>query len=175
MSSGLRVICNIFHIRAATWQNQQNECVHSEDSDQPGHSRSLITQISLGICPVWLVFTVRMKKAWILSYPLSAQRRLWSDWASTQSDPVLGAQSLCWFYHVTAHIIWASSWNYGTYHIDNQWRLRQAWAPSPEPSLFAHMKYRSRWRVWPNIRHLAPLDGCACAFEEWDNRGQKVP
>ena len=25
-------------------------------------------------------FAVRMKKAWVLSYPLSAQRRLWSDW-----------------------------------------------------------------------------------------------
>ena len=39
------------------------------------------TQISLGIRPVWSVFAVRMKKAWVLSYPLSAQRRLWSDWA----------------------------------------------------------------------------------------------
>ena len=29
------------------------------------------------------VFVVRLKKAWILSYPLSAQRRLWSDWADT--------------------------------------------------------------------------------------------
>ena len=27
-----------------------------------------------------------MKKAWILSYPLSAQRRLWSDWADAQAD-----------------------------------------------------------------------------------------
>ena len=27
-----------------------------------------------------------MKKAWVLSYPLSAQRRLWSDWADTQAD-----------------------------------------------------------------------------------------
>ena len=36
-------------------------------------------------------FTVRMKKAWVLSYPMSAQRRLWSDWASAQSD-----QSLRW-------------------------------------------------------------------------------
>ena len=36
-----------------------------EDSDQPGHPPSLIR-----------VFTVRMKKAWVLSYPLSAQRRL---------------------------------------------------------------------------------------------------
>ena len=57
-------------IWAATWQNQQNECASSEDSDQPGHPPSLIR-----------VFAVRMKKPWGLSYPLSAQRRLWSDWA----------------------------------------------------------------------------------------------
>ena len=38
------------------------ECVPSEDSDQPGHSPSLIR-----------VFAVRMKKAWVLSYPLSTQ------------------------------------------------------------------------------------------------------
>ena len=31
-------------------------------------------------------FTVRMKKPWVLSYPLSAQRRLWSDWADAQAD-----------------------------------------------------------------------------------------
>ena len=31
------------------------------------------TQISLGIRPVWSVFTVRMKKAGVLSYPFSAQ------------------------------------------------------------------------------------------------------
>ena len=37
------------------------------------------TQISLDIRPVWSVFAVRMKKAWVLSYPLSAQRRLWSE------------------------------------------------------------------------------------------------
>ena len=30
---------------------------------------------------------------------------------------------------------------------------------SPEPSLFAHMKYGRRQMVRPNIRHLAPLDG----------------
>ena len=27
-----------------------------------------------------------MKKAWVLSYPLIAQRRLWSDWADAQAD-----------------------------------------------------------------------------------------
>ena len=60
---------------AMTWQNQQNECAPCEDSDQPGHPPSLIR-----------VFPVHMKKAWVLSYPLSAQRRLWSDWADAQAD-----------------------------------------------------------------------------------------
>ena len=38
-------------------------------------------------------------------------------------------------------------------------------AVSPEPSLFAQMEYESRQRVRSKIRHLAPMDGCACAFE----------
>ena len=63
---------------ASSWQNQQTDCALSEDSDQPGHSPSLIR-----------VFAVRMKTPWALSYPLSAlsaQRRLWSDWADAQAD-----------------------------------------------------------------------------------------
>ena len=60
---------------AATWQNQQSECVPSEDSFQPGHPPSLIR-----------VFAVRLKKPCVLSYPLSTQRRLWSDWADAQAD-----------------------------------------------------------------------------------------
>ena len=80
-------------IRAATRQNQQNECAPSEGSDQPGHLPSLIR-----------VFAVRMKKAWVHSYPLSAQRRLirlggCQGW----SESSLGAQSLCWVCHVAAH------------------------------------------------------------------------
>ena len=74
--SFLCVVCIIINlIWAATWQNQQNECAPSEDWDQPGHPPSLIR-----------VFAVRMKKAWVLSYPLSAQLRLWSDWADAQAD-----------------------------------------------------------------------------------------
>ena len=46
-------------------------------------------------------------------------------------------------------------------------------AVSPQPSLFANMKYGSRRRVQPKIRHLAPLDGWAYAFEEWVYRGTK--
>ena len=48
-------------------------------------------------------------------------------------------------------------------------------AVSPEPSLFAHMKYGTKRRVRPKIRHLAPLDGCVCAFEEWVYGGRKEP
>ena len=63
-------------IWSATWQNQQNECAPSEDSDQqPGHQPSLIR-----------VFAVRMKKSWVLSYPVSAHRRLWSGWADAKVD-----------------------------------------------------------------------------------------
>ena len=37
----------------------------NEDSDQPGHPSNLIR-----------LFAIRMKKAWVLSFPLNAQRRL---------------------------------------------------------------------------------------------------
>ena len=47
----------------------------SEDSDQPRHPPSLIR-----------VFSVRMRFAWVLSYPLTAQRRLWWDWAADQAN-----------------------------------------------------------------------------------------
>ena len=38
--------------------------------------RPMKTQISLCICPDWSVFAVSMKKAWVLSCPLSAEPRL---------------------------------------------------------------------------------------------------
>ena len=61
------MVCTIW---ATSWQNQQNECVPSEDSTDK------LIQISLGIRSVWSVFAVRMKKPWVLSYPLSTQQRL---------------------------------------------------------------------------------------------------
>ena len=65
-------LCRVLNNWAMTWQNQQSGCASSEDSDQPGHPPSLIR-----------VFAVRMKKAWFLSYPLSAH-------------------SFCWFSHAVA-------------------------------------------------------------------------
>ena len=54
-----------FNNWSASCQSQHNDCAPSEDSHQPGNPPSLIR-----------VFAVRMKKAWVLSFPLSAQRRL---------------------------------------------------------------------------------------------------
>ena len=70
------------------WQNQQNDLCALE-SDQSGHLASLISLRCLhevGIRPVWSVFAVHMKNHWVLGYPYSAQRRLWSDWADAQAD-----------------------------------------------------------------------------------------
>ena len=58
-----------------SWQTNKMACAPSDDLDQPGHPPSLIR-----------VFAVRMKKVWVLSYPFSAQRRLWSDWADAHAD-----------------------------------------------------------------------------------------
>ena len=98
-------------------------CAPSEDSDQPGHPPSLIR-----------VFAVHMKKAWVLSYPLSAQRRLWSDWADAQADLSLrwAHMPFCWFCHEVAPIIltnlcMAKATEQSLY---TQWRIRSAWASS---------------------------------------------
>ena len=89
------------------------------------------TQISLGI----RVFAVCMKKVWVLSDPLSAQRRFWSDWADAQADLSLpwvhshfvgfvmrqliygykmdqrnSIWSMLGCLKITGIIIWASSW-----------------------------------------------------------------
>ena len=92
---------------ATSWQNQQNECAPSEDSDQPGHLPSLIRVDQPGHLPSLIrVFAVRMKKAWVLSYSLSAQRRLWSDWPDAQADLSLrwAHMPFCWFCHKAAHM-----------------------------------------------------------------------
>ena len=47
------------------YKTNKMACAPIENSDQPGHPHSLHR-----------VFAVGMKKAWVLSYPLSAQRRL---------------------------------------------------------------------------------------------------
>ena len=67
---------------AASWQNQQNECAQSDQSSLCAwrNLESLATH-------------------WVHSED-------WSDWADAQVDlSLLGTQSLCWFCHVAAQII----------------------------------------------------------------------
>ena len=53
-------------------------------------------------------FAVRRKKHWFLSYPLSAQRRLWSDCLYAQAEMSLrwAHMSFCWFCRVAAQIVY---------------------------------------------------------------------
>ena len=170
-----------------TWQNKQNECAPSKDSDQPGHPPSLIrvfavqsigswgpkvsscrqpdqtgrmprliwvfagrtltlfvlsccssnvlkvvisrfkprhdktnkvavrpakTQIRLGrsdqhghLPSLIRVFAFCMKKACVLSYPLSAQQTLIRlGWCPGWSKSSLGVPTFCWLCHVVAHL-----------------------------------------------------------------------
>ena len=114
--------------------------------------------------------------AWQYTHPLSPLLNTESPGTSSATLYFLRYSQIFFCMQVQQNRIkWASPWDYGTYHIGDQRRLRRACASVwPEPLLFAHMKYGSRRRVWPNIRHLDPLCGCACAFEEWVYGGRKV-
>ena len=50
---------------AATWQNQQCGCAPSEDSDQPGHSTSLIRVFGLAGCPGWSEYSLDAQPQWL--------------------------------------------------------------------------------------------------------------
>ena len=78
----------------------------------------LMTKPTMWLCAQWRlrsawasaslirVFAVRMKKAWVLSYPLSAQRRLWSDWADAQADLSLPWAHTHFVGFVMSRLIW---------------------------------------------------------------------
>ena len=75
--------------------------------DQPGHPPSLIK-----------VFAVRMKNPWVLSYRLSAQQRIWSDWPDAQAD-----LSLRWAYtHFVGFVMsWLISWGLDIFVVKDGW------------------------------------------------------
>ena len=83
-------------IWVTAWQTNKMTCAPSKDSYMPGHQPSLIR-----------VFAVRMKKHWAFKYLLSAQWRLWSDWANTRANQSLwwAHMSFCWFYRAAARMV----------------------------------------------------------------------
>ena len=80
---------HFFLLLSFKWQSFNYFSVHVIIHDKTNKMtvRPAKTQISQGIRSVW-VFAVRMKKALVLSYPLSAQRRLWlwPTWTDVQAD-----------------------------------------------------------------------------------------
>ena len=64
-----------WNVKNQTKITQQCGCASHDNSDQPRHQFSLIR-----------VFAVCKKKAWVLSYPMSAQQRLRSAWVDAQAD-----------------------------------------------------------------------------------------
>ena len=107
MTKPTKWVCAQRRLRSAWASTQSDQSTQISLCIRPVWSESSLSQISLGIRPVWSeysdqpghppslirVFAVRMKKAWVLCYPLSAQRRLWSDWVCAQAD-----LSLRWAY-----------------------------------------------------------------------------
>ena len=77
--------------------------VHRGDSDQTGQ----MSRDSDQIRPVWSFFAVRMKKRWVFSYPLSAQRRPLTRLGRCPgwSESLLGSQSVWWFCHAVAQML----------------------------------------------------------------------
>ena len=124
------------------------------DSDQPGHPPSLIR-----------VFTVRMKKACVLSYPLSAQRRLWSDRVDAQADLSLcwAHMPFCWFCQEEAHIInplyLSLLWNMLSYQ---EYELSQV-KRKPVFAICEQQRHRSACTSAQSDQHLC------CSLPGWNN------
>ena len=105
-------------------QNQQNECVPSEDSDQHGHPPSLIK-----------IFAVRSMGSYRLKVSSCGQRRL-SDqtgrmprliWVIAGRTLTLLVLSCCGSYDLkTVYQIWAAAWQNQQNHMCAQRRLGSA-------------------------------------------------
>ena len=117
-----------FKIWAAMWQNQQKACAPSEDSDQPVHPPSLIR-----------VLAVRMKKAWVLSYPLSTLWRLIRlGRCPGSSQSSLGAQSFCWFCHAQARLYCLILLQCFWYHLQQSVSCTEG----------CHREGFTKWKIW---------------------------
>ena len=91
----LSVSACLSHPRIKLLSQTVHHCYMSRLMTKPTklHVRPANTQISLGISPVWSEYSLstwRKLGSLASSYPLNAQRSLWSDWADAQTDLSLG-------------------------------------------------------------------------------------
>ena len=94
--------------------------------------RPVKTQISLCIRPIWSVFAVRMKKHWVLNFPLSAHQRLWSESSLSSNFVGFVMRRLKW-------CMWATSW----LNLSASFYCMTTFMMSDPP-----VQRRSRIRVW---------------------------
>ena len=130
-SHSLKVHAHIQHVPSWGWMSQFWPVFDDIIEPRPIKAKNVAVRhekilISLGNSSFWSVSAVRTKKVGILRYPLSAQRRLWSDWADALVD-----LSLRWSH---THFVMS---------ILNVWTAKSrasrrgcACAGSSEPSLF---------------------------------------
>ena len=97
---------------ATSWQNQQNDCALSKDSDQPGHPPSLI-ESSLS---AWRKLG-SLAIHWAQSED-SDQTGLWSDWAEAQAY-----LSLCWAHSHFVGFVMQRLHSWYTVKIPKFWHL----------------------------------------------------
>ena len=124
---GTDVAC--YNIWATSWQNLQND---------------LCTQRRLrlawaSIHPVWSeFFAVCMKKHWVLSYPLSILRRLWSDWTDAQTE-----LNLRWGAKVILLVLsWGGSVLFSVQSVAVQNNAVQDWFPFRKLSLLFYLSQK---------------------------------
>ena len=138
----------IIIIWAARRQNQQCGCAPSEDLDQPGHPPSLIR-----------AFAVRMKKAWVRSYPLSRQWRLWSVWAEAQAD-----LSLCWAHTHFVGFVMRQLICKWTWHSQNKTHHHPQ--TRKEKMTFSTAHWCKQFYIWSKIKDIK-LTETNCMLEPW--------
>ena len=102
-----------------------------------------------------------MRKAWVLSYPLSTQRRLWSDWVDAQAD-----LSLLWAHShfvgfVMAHLIFQNEVSFEmNKFLFKQWQISHCYKCEvlhvrAVDRLSHHMTKPTKWHVHPSKTQIS--------------------
>ena len=131
------------------------------------------TQISLGMRPVWSVFTVGSIGSQGPNVSSCGQQRLWSDWMDAQADPSLrwAHMPFCWFFHEAAHI-----WNLGERGgsvVDCQTPEREVGGSKPTAAMLCpwarHFTPRKYWLITQEAMAPSPYDW---KIVDWDVKPQ---
>ena len=127
------------HGAAGSWK--YNEPWH--DKTNKVSVRPAKTQISLGICPVWSVFTVRLMGSSGPQLSSCWQQRLWSEWVDAQADlSIRWAHShfvglvMSWLQCIIANFLWIVMYCNNPKYSDRQVCANSADPDQPDLDLY---------------------------------------